>query len=228
MTGIIIDVSVLVVVLLFVVVGYFKGFFRTIVSLFGTVGALVVAYFTKGVLASVMNSWFGWGTAIANVIMGQVANISNDFVALEASTTADLKTIVVESDAGILYKQIFSWVISGELEQPTTVAGYVGNIVGNLALSVISFILVFVLIKLVVFVLNKVLKKIPRDSFVGKANKVLGCIAGALNGLIFIGTVLVIVYFLNLIPSVSSFIYPYLEQTLVTKYLFKLCGMLLL
>ena len=51
LVGIIIDVSLFLAVLIFVMIGYFKGFLRTVVSLVGNLGAVVVAYFTKDLLA---------------------------------------------------------------------------------------------------------------------------------------------------------------------------------
>ena len=228
MAGILIDVFVLLLLVFFTIVGYYKGFLRTILSLFGTVGSLVVAYLTKNVIANFLNDWFGWGTSIANVVMKQVSTLSQDFISVEGGTNEELVTIINNSKVGLIYKKIFSMIVPDEILQPTTVAGCVGNVVGNLALVVISFVLVFVLIKLIVFILNKILKKIPRRSVIGKANQILGSVIGLVNGLIAVVTIFVIVYFICLIPSVNEFIYPYIEKTLVTKYVYEFFGQILL
>ena len=228
MTGVIIDIVLLLVMVVFVAVGYFRGFLKTVLSLLGTVGSLLIAYFVKGFVAGVLNSWFGVNKLIADAVKGQITNISPTFSSVSVSTVEELLTVISESDAGLVYKKIFSWLIPDVVSGTTTVADAVGLAIGNVATIVIAFVLVFVLIKILVFVLNLIIKKIPKRSFVGKANQILGAVAGLVNGIVLVATVVTVLYFICMIPAVNEFVSPVLQQTYISKYIYALFGKILL
>lgn len=229
MTGVIIDICLVVILLVFMAVGYFKGFLRSIVSLLGTVGSGVVAYLIKDYVANLLDVWFGWGAKIANLIAGQVNGISATFSTEQGSTAEELLTIINNSDAGVIYKKLFSLMVNSfKFSEPVTVSSVVGTVVSSIALALIAMIIVFVVLKVLVCVLDKIFKKIPRQSVVGTANGVLGLFVGMAKGLIFVGAALVIVYFLNMIPNINSALYSYIESTYITKYFYEFVGKFLL
>lgn len=229
MTGIIIDISLIVILLVFMAIGYFKGFLRSVVSLLGTVGSGVVAYLIKDYVATMIDNWFGLGAKIAGWISEQVNGISATFATEQGSTAEELLTTINNSDAGVIYKRLFSLIVNSfKFSEPVTVSGVVGSVVATLALSLIAIMIVFVVLKVLVYVLDKIFKKIPRQSVVGTANGVLGLFVGMAKGLIFVGAVLVIVYFLNMVPNINSVLYPYIESTYVTKYFYEFVGKFLL
>lgn len=229
MTGVIIDICLVVILLVFMAVGYFKGFLRSIVSLLGTVGSGVVAYLIKDYIANMFDAWFGWGAKIANLIASQVNGISATFSTEQGSTAEELLTIINNSDAGVIYKKLFSLMVNSfKFSEPVTVSSVVGTVVSSIALALIAMIIIFVVLKVLVCVLDKIFKKIPRQSVVGTANGVLGLFVGMAKGLIFVGAALVIVYFLNMIPNINSALYPYIESTYITKYFYEFVGKFLL
>lgn len=229
MTGVIIDICLVVILLVFMAVGYFKGFLRSIVSLLGTVGSGVVAYLIKDYVANMFDAWFGWGAKIANLIASQVNGISATFSTEQGATAEELLTIINNSDAGVIYKKLFSLMVNSfKFSEPVTVSSVVGTVVSSIALALIAMIIIFVVLKVLVCVLDKIFKKIPRQSVVGTANGVLGLFVGMAKGLIFVGAALVIVYFLNMIPNINSALYPYIESTYITKYFYEFVGKFLL
>lgn len=228
MVGMIVDVSLIILVVIFTAVGYFKGFLRSILSLLGTIGSGIVAFFAKDFVAGLLNSWFGWGTKIANAITSQVAEMSPSFSSVQGATGEELKTIINESNAGVVYKKLFSLIIPNDISAPSTVSEYISNFVSSLAMVIVSFIIVFIVLKIFVFILNRILKAIPRQSIVGKTNSILGVFVGFVKGLIAITVLLLLVNFLCMIPDVNNWLYPYVEQTVVTKYLYEIVGKLLL
>ena len=228
MTGVIIDISLLLIIVIFVVVGYFRGFLKTILSLLGTVGSLVISYFVKDFFAGILNNWFGLGDKIANVISKQVSELAPTFSSVTVGTVEELLSLINESEVGLIYKKIFSMLVPDSISASSTVAQVVGSAVGSIAVVIIAFLVVFLLIKLLVFLLNKIVKKIPKRSLFGKANRALGAIGGLINGLIILGVILVVLNFLCMIPSLSSLIYPVIEKTYITKHIYQLLGQILL
>ena len=228
MTGVIIDIVVLVLIVLFIAIGYFRGFFKTLVSLLGTVGSLLIAYFVKDFVAGLLNSWFGVNFLIGDAVKVQISNISPTFSSVTVSTVEEILTVINDSGAGLVYKKLFSWLVPETISASTTVADIIGLAVGDIATLIIAFILVFILIKLLVFVLNLIIKKIPRRSVIGKTNQVLGAVMGLFNGLVLISVVAVAIYFLCMIPAVNDFLYPVIEKTYISEHLYQILGKILL
>lgn len=227
--GLVIDLILVLIFLVFMAIGYFQGFLRSVISLLGTVGSGIVAYLTRNFVAGVLNSWFGLGKIISDGISGQVAGISSEFSITQGATAEELVTIINNSDAGVIYKKLFSLMVDNfKITAPVTVCDVVGAVVSNIAVVLLAIVIMFVLLKVIVFVLDRLFKKIPRKSMVGTANGILGLFVGMTKGLLFVGAVLIVCYFLNMIPSVNEALYPIIEKTYVTKYLYNFVGGFLL
>jgi uncharacterized membrane protein required for colicin V production len=230
MNGIIVDVIVVLVIILFAIIGYFKGFLRELVSLLGFVGSLIITYFAYTYFADFLNQFFGWGAKIANYVAQQVGTISSALTTDVGTNAQELQAIINNANIGIAYKELLKKIVEFATfgPEPVTVAKTVGLVVSNLAMMVISFALLFVLLRLVVFVLDKLLSRIPRKSAVGVVNKWLGLGVGIFKGVVAVGIILITTYLLCMIPSVNDFIMPYINSSYATKYAYEYLGNLLL
>lgn len=230
MSGLIVDISLLLVVLLFAIIGFYKGFLRELISFFGFIGSLVITFFAYDYFADLLNSLFNWGTQISNFIMNQVTAISPSFGVDTGATAEDLNVIINNSNAGLAYKELLKQVVekadfsSGAI----TVSGAVGSVVSGLAMIVISFALLFLMLRIVVFILDKILSRIPRKSAVGVVNKWLGLGMGTIKGAVAVGSLIITAYFLCMIPSVNDFIFPYIESSFATIHIYNYLGQFLL
>ena len=230
MSGLIVDLSLLIIILIFAIIGYFKGFLRELVSFFGFIGSLVITFFAYDYFAQFLNSMFNWGTVIANFVMEQVTAISPSFGVDTGASVEELNTIINSSSAGLAYKELLKQAVAkadftgGAL----TVSGAVGAVVSGLVMIVISFALLFLVLRIVVFILDKLLSRIPRKSAVGVVNKWLGLGMGGIKGVISVGTIIVTVYLLCLVPSINDFVYPYIQSSYATKYVYEYLGQLVL
>lgn len=223
MAGLIVDGVLILIIIIFAIVGYRKGLLRSVISLLGTTGAIVVAFLTKDYVAQLITRVFGLNTLIADKIMSQVGALSPAFVDTVCDTSADMKTVINNSQVGVVYKKLFTVAVKDEI-QPATVSEYIGAYVANLAMLVMAFLIIFLLVKVVVYVLDKGLKRIPRRSVIGRTNGFLGVISGLVMGAVYVVSILGIVYFLCLIPSVNEFLLPYIESTFITKALYQSIG----
>lgn len=225
MNGVVIDLILLLVLVLVTLIGLYKGFLRELVSFGGFIGSIVISYFLYKPFIDVLDKLFHWGTKIANFVMGQVGALSSSFATETGSTVEELRNIIDNSNAG-LYKQVLKQFI-GKTDfsnGATTVASAIGTIVSGFVMGIISFAILFLLLKIVTFILDKLLRLIPKKSAVGVVNKWLGFALGFVKGAVIVGGVLVITYFLCLLPGVNAFITPYMESTYVTKYVYKFLG----
>lgn len=230
MNGIIIDLVIIGLILIFAIVGFYKGFLRELISLVGFFGSLVISYFACGYFSNFLNSVFGWGVSISNFVVNQISGISSTFASETGSTVEELQTVINSSGTNIAYKEILKQlVIKADFSQgAVTVAGVVGTIVSGFLMMIISFGIMFILLRVVVFILDKLLSRIPRKSAVGTVNKWLGLLIGFVKGGLNILIVLAVVYLLCFVPSINEFIMPYIETSYVTKFLYNLLGQLIL
>ena len=77
-----IDIILFGIIVLFGVIGLFRGFFATALSLLGFLGTFVLAYFFSGVMVSILESLFGLSTWLTGLVGEAVANIIAIIVAI--------------------------------------------------------------------------------------------------------------------------------------------------
>lgn len=228
MNGFILDLILAVLLIIFALIGFYKGFLRELVSLGGFFGSLVIVYYAYKPFTTVLNVLFGWGVKIADFVMVQIVQISPVFGTDQAGSVEELQQIIDGSGGvGIGYTTVLKELVK-KAEIPAgetmTVAQVVGGIISGLAMTIISCIVLFLTLKIVVFILDKILSAIPRKSAVGVANKWLGLILGTAKGLISVAFLIMIVYFACLIPAVNDFVYPYIEASFVVKHVYHYLG----
>lgn len=228
MNGFILDIILAVLLLIFALIGFYKGFLREVVSLGGFFGSLVITYYLYKPFSVVLNTLFGWGVQIADFIMVQVAQISPVFGTDQAGTVQELEQIIDGAGGvGIGYTAVLKELVKKAeipVGETVTVAQAVGGIVSGLAMAVISCIILFIGLKIVVFILDKILSAIPRKSAVGVANKWLGLITGTAKGIISAGMIIMVIYFACLIPVVNDLVYPYIQSSFVVKHIYEYLG----
>lgn len=228
MNGFILDIILVVILLIFALIGFYKGFLRELVSLGGFFGSILVVYYAYKPFAVLLNNLFGWGVSISNFIMAQITQISPVFGAEQAGSIEELEQIIDGSvGVGFGYTTVLKELIKkAEIPagQTITVSQAVGGIVSGLAMAIISGLVLFITLKIVVFILDKVLSAIPRKSAVGVANKWLGLTLGTAKGVMSAAVLIMIVYFVCLIPAVNNFVYPYIESSLVVKHIYNYLG----
>lgn len=106
MDGKIIDLVIIGLVLIFSLIGFYKGFLRELVSLIGFFGSLVISYFASGYFTNILNGIVNWGTVISNAVVNQISGISANFATDIGTTVEELQAIINVSDANLAYKEI--------------------------------------------------------------------------------------------------------------------------
>lgn len=230
MSGIIIDVIFLLIILIFGIVGYSKGFLRSVLSLIGFAASILIAYIFADYFATILNNLFGWGDTIRHFVAKQVENLSSSFVLESRTSVEGLVEVINSSGVSIIFKLLFPKIIEGAdfSQGALTVADVISVKASALAMNIIAMAILFVLLRIVVAILNRILKTIPEKSVVGEINKWLGFIFGLARGLIVGCLILVITYILCMIPAVNSVVYPYISNSAITSFVYQKIGELIL
>jgi uncharacterized membrane protein required for colicin V production len=226
MSGIVLDLILVILLIIFALVGFYRGFFKELISLGGLFGSLFIAYYLYKPFVDVLNSLFGWGVNISNFVMNQVGQIAPAFATNSGGTVEELQDIITNSGGGVAYEVVLKELVKKAdfANGPMTVATAVGNVVAGFVMVIISFVILFLLLRIVVFILNKIFSAIPRKSAIGVVNKWLGLGIGTIKGALSLSMLLVLVYLLCLIPSVNNLVQPYMDSSYVVKHVYNFLG----
>lgn len=225
--GIIIDVFVVLAFVIFAILGFKKGFLRSVLSLFSWVVCLGLAIW----LAKYVAVWINGIYDFSGLIGGKISNgliKSNAFYAqainvyeaggkesLIAALPKDNKFIAQISEA------VFS-TSNVNMSSEATIASVLGTTLGHVCMIVISGILVFIVLKFAVFFLLKLVKNIEQTTVIGGLNKLLGLLLGLIRASVIIIAINCLLVALTLIPAANKVITPTINNnTYVEKVIYK-------
>ena len=223
--GLIIDLVVILIIVLFALIGRWKGFFKSFLSMFGFFGSLIVAIVFRDQFSAVLNSLFGLQGKLEAVISTRVVEMSPS-LAQEVATNTEMIEIINSSNLSPVLKGIFGGLAkSATIVEPMSVADLVVSPIATLCVTVISVIIFFLLIRALVMILNLTIGKvIKKMKVVGRFNKLLGFILGIVKGVVFVGSIMVVANVFSLIPAVENFVATNIESSLITKWGYNMVG----
>lgn len=217
--GLIIDVAIVALLIIFGIIGFKKGFLKSFISLFSWVVCIIVAIFTCKYVASWLNGIYnfsGWiGDKIANGLNG-VNEIFTQSVSSFASTDAIISELGNVNMNGLLYQLVKVVFSNSNITDTSTVDGsissYVGASLGHIIMLIISAILVFIILKIVIALLSRLFDNIARTKILGGLNKILGLALGLLKAGCIIIIFNAILVALSLIPAVNNTFTPLIQD----------------
>ena len=225
--GIIIDIAVVLVLVIFALIGLKKGLFKTVLSLFSWVVCLAIAIFTAKYVAGWINGIYNFSGLIgggiekgftnSNAFFGTaVSTFNGDKAALFSAIPTEINGFVRE-----LIHMVFNSVNLENVTADATVGAIMGSTLGHICMVVISGILVFIVLKIVVALLSKLFENIEKIKILGGLNKVLGLALGLIKGGLIIFAINFALVGLTLIPPVNNVITPIIQDhTYVENFIY--------
>ena len=189
------DVILLCVLLLFFFIGVIRGFLRSLLSFFGTFGAIVVAGLLAAPFSRLLGNTFGLTAKFSSMFVGFLPKVSSVFSVDVSGLTANAIVDSVKLP-GFIENVLVKVAPSGTMPEGTTVAELTAPIFGGYLCTIISFIILFILCKVAILILSHFFKKIDRVKGLSGINKLLGGVFGLARGLLFSFTVLAVISFL--------------------------------
>lgn len=173
----ILDIIIMVILIVPMAIGLYRGFVYIFVHALGWIGSLVAAFFlTEPVAGILRNGFFG------EMIAGGVSD------KLYASGG------IFDAESGAIPK-----IISGGLKfAEDSASDILAEMITTMIISVISFLLIVFVIRMILGVIVKPAARRQDRSFLTGADKLLGLIAGFIEG-----SLLVFVFLTLLIPVVN-------------------------
>ena len=198
--GIAIDIGIILIVLIFMGIGIYKGFMDSLLKLIGSVGALVIAIFAARPTVSFLDSIFGFTQGLGNICVNWFCG-GIDPALLDAILTEGTKATFIDSLGGGIADSFIKSIVEGaNVDAGLSFREVISSGMGTVFGAIIAGIVLFLLIKFIVFLLAKLFDSKEKPVLSG-VNRALGMIFGAVKGGLFV----VIAY---TVLSISCMVFP--------------------
>lgn len=226
--GLIIDIVIVAALAICGIIGFKKGFLKSLISLFSWAVCIGVAIFAAKYVASWINGIYDMTGFIGDKIANGLNGIDEVFakpVSAFASTDAIISELEAVNMNGLLFQLVKVVFSSSKITDTSTIDGtissYVGESLGHICMLIISAILIFIVLRIVIALLSRLFDNIARTKILGGLNKILGVVFGVIKAGCVIVIFNVILVALSLIPAVNNAITPLVQDnTKVERFIY--------
>lgn len=214
--GIAIDVAIVVLLVIFGLIGFKKGFFKSVLSMISTVVVLVVSILCASPLANLINKIYDFTGLIAGKLCKAIASMGAFYnqTIPEGVSGKDIANNIPSSTNGFL-KKLMSYVLdplkAGDIEG-ATVADIVSGAFASIIMVIIAGIILFIAIKIVIALASRLFDNITRNRVFGATNKLLGLAFGAAKGFLIIIAFTIILTLMTVVPFINTKLTPIIQD----------------
>ncbi len=214
--GIVFDVVIVALLVLFGLIGFRKGFFKSVLSLFSTLVVIIISIACAGFFANLVNKLYDFTGLIADKLHGGIASMGTFYSqAIPAGVTGkDLASGIPASTNGFL-KKLMSYVLeplSASDIEGLTVAEIVSGSFASIIMLIICAIVLFILIKIMIAIASRLFDNITRNRVFGAANKLGGLAFGVAKGLLIVIIFAFVLTLLTVVPKVNTKLTPIIQD----------------
>ena len=222
----IIDIAILLIVIIFAVIGWKKGFLEKIIDMASSIFGIVASVLLAKPFSGVLRNWIGevLETNINDYLYTRIDEIG----LVSAELTEPNLRVALEGFS--LPNFMVEWIVDSVdyTQIATTIVDSITPLVLTLALLVIAFISLFFGSMIVFFLLKILAKGITSIPVIKQVDKFLGFVFGLLKVALIIYILLFILALLINIPAINEMIYSFLDTDMqlttddfrLSKYLY--------
>ena len=200
-----IDVGIIIIMLIFVVVGIWKGFVFSILSLFSSTVNFFISLLLVRPTTNLLNNWFGFEKALTNGFASKLSSMSTKFNTNMVGMSKDEISNHISSalsESKFPFKNLFQNMLNvtpEKIEGKTSCSlnDILSKSLGTFFSLIITFIILFILIYLILFIIGKISKKAQEVNSIRSIDRMLGFIFGIAKGAIVICVIFAILSFFN-------------------------------
>lgn len=181
-----IDYIIIAILLIFLLMGYYKGLVSVVVGMFGFLASIFLSYKLFPVMSNFLISNFSLDVKINTWILEKIPKIAEH--------------MLLNSEQ---YKNLSEETKTFLTNNPDVISEYVANmdltILDALSLKIINFIsiiLLFVFFKIIFKLLGRLLNRIMKLPILNEINKACGAILGGIYGVIIVYVMIFVISFL--------------------------------
>lgn len=203
--GIILDIIVAIILLLFVGLGIKKGLTVCLINVFSLLIAIVCAFMLCKPVGNALITHTEIDNSIKNTIKENL-NIEGNVDLSESNLPSNVKEYIQKS------------VDEANQTKEEAIEGIANEIATNVV-YIISFIAIFIVVRILLLVVKLLSNLITKLPIIGQIDKLGGAICGLIEGIIIIYSALTIISIAS--PSINnkSFI-KYIDESFITKQIY--------
>ncbi len=221
-TGLILDLSIAGIILLFVVIGIFMGFFRSILSLVRFSGSFVIAFLLRKPCGAMLDKLFKITPKLTETLTTTFSGYSAELISTTSADPQTLKNLVNASDMSGILKRLCGWMIGSEqLGDATTVIDLVSSKAGTILCSVIAVAVLFIILRIFTFLIGRLFKKLAKKRTLGKLDRLLGAVFGLVKGAAVVVAMFFVMSLASAIPTVSDKVTTATQQSKICSILYE-------
>lgn len=185
----IIDILIILVLVVFLLIGLIKGFWRSLIALCSSLVTLIIAILLSKPLSMLLDSWFHLNSSFAGAFQPGIESYINQH-GYASGWMRQVLNIIMGND-----------YMSSVTDQTTLVNDFSLKL-GQVANALICVVVLYIIIKIALFFLSKLLNKLTDNPLMQGVDKTFGAIFGLLKG------TFVVFVALGIMFGISSLITP--------------------
>lgn len=222
-----IDIVIMVILVIFVAIGFWRGLVFSVLSIFsGFINFVLAIYLTRPV-TSLLNKWFGLEGALTKAFTSKISSMGAGFdVDMVGMSSAEISKHISTTlnDAKFPFKNMFKSMLQVSPEAISnktslTLTEILSKSLGAFFAIIIGFVVIFILIKLVLLIFALISKKAHKIDGIRIADRIFGVVFGLIKGAIFISFIFAILSFFNENGLLSS-VFNYIHASTVGNWIY--------
>ena len=223
-----IDIILLIILVIFVAIGFWKGFVFSVLSLFSVSINFILGIFLTKPINIVLNKVFSLEGALTNAFSNKISGMHEGFSTnLVGLNQKDLNTHIANTlkDGDFPFEGLFKRMLSMKPEtiqhkESLTLNEILSKSLGTFFSLVISFAIAFLLIYLVLWLIGFLTKKAKQVEGIRVIDRILGVLFGLVRGAIVIATIFAVLSFFNE-EGVLHDVFNYIDQSSIGSWIYQ-------
>lgn len=223
-----IDLIILIILVVFVAVGFWKGFIFSILSMFSFFINFAISLFLTRPVTNLLNSWFGLESGLTNAFSNKILSMGEGFSTnLVGMTDSEISSHVSKTleSADFPFKRMFEGMLNIKADQiadkaSLTLNDILSKSLGSFFSLIISFIIIFLLIYLVLWIISLISKKAKQVDGIRIVDRILGVLFGLVKGFLSIAFVFAILSFFSE-DGLLKEVFSYINQSAIGSFIYQ-------
>lgn len=222
-----VDIVIIVLLVVFVAIGFWKGFIFSILSLFSVFINFILSLFLTKPFSTLFNKW-GLESKLISSFTSKISSMHTGFDVNMIGMNQEqinnhISTTLTESN--FPFKSMFERMIKFSPETVShkanlTLTDILSKSLGNFFSLVISFTIAFILIYLILWLIGFLSKKAKQVEGLRIIDRLLGVAFGLIRGAIAISTIFTVLSFFNE-EGILQTVFEYIDSSTIGSWVYQ-------
>ncbi len=212
----IVDIVFVALLILLAVIGLYRGFLKSAISMVGTAASALIAWVLAKPFGKLLQLMFKLTTKLTEKVVDWLYSLSEFFsLTRSGESFGEISGEMTSGGVSGIVQKLTNMLLKGaNIPEGKSVGQVLGGKIAAVLTTIIAFIVAFILIRIILKILEKLSDKITEVKIFGAVDKILGFIFGLLKGLLYSGIVVVVFSVIGyFVPAIDSKVYGIVGDT---------------